>query len=61
MLVRTVNLLKSVNFERLDAGLVLTEGLPDEKDTTVVRFIGRLYVQRTEKNNAILAKRLYSI
>ena len=36
MLVRTVNLLKSVNFERLDAGLVLTEGLPDEKDTTVV-------------------------
>lgn len=56
MLVRTVNLLKSVNFERLDAGLVLTEGLPDEKDTTVVRFIGRLYVQRTEKNNAILEK-----
>ena len=38
MLVRTVNLLKSVNFERLDAGLVLTEGLPDEKDTTVVRL-----------------------
>ena len=45
MLVMTVSLLKSVRFERLDAGLLLTEGVPDEKDTTAVRFIGRLYVQ----------------
>ena len=34
MLVMTVSLLKSVRFERLDAGLLLTEGVPDEKDTT---------------------------
>ena len=32
MLVMTVNLLKSVRFERLDSGLLLTEGVPDEKD-----------------------------
>ena len=51
-----VNLLKSVMFERLDAGLILTTGLPDEKETTVVRFIGRLYVQHTERNNAVLEK-----
>ena len=38
----SVSLLKSVRFERLDAGLLLTEGVPDEKDTTAVRFIGRL-------------------
>lgn len=56
VLVRAVNLLKSVKFERLDAGLLLTEGLPDERDTTAVRFIGRLYVQHTEKNNSILEK-----
>ena len=43
-------------FERLDAGLILTTGLPDEKETTVVRFIGRLYVQHTERNNAVLEK-----
>lgn len=54
MLIMTVNLLKSVRFERLDAGLVLIAGLPDEKDTTVVRFIGRKYVQHTAQNNAIL-------
>ena len=46
----------SVRFERLDAGLLLTEGVPDEKDTTAVRFIGRLYVQHTSKNNAVLEK-----
>ena len=57
MLVMTVNLLKSVRFERLDAGLVLIEGVPDEKDTTAVRFIGRYYVQHTAKNNAVLEKR----
>ena len=34
---------KRIPFERLDAGLLLTEGVPDEKDTTAVRFIGRLY------------------
>lgn len=56
MLVMTVSLLKSVRFERLDAGLLLTEGVPDEKDTTAVRFIGRLYVQHTSKNNAVLEK-----
>ncbi len=39
MLVMSVSLLKSVRFERLDAGLLLTEGVPDEKDTTAVRFI----------------------
>lgn len=50
----SVSLLKSVRFERLDAGLLLTEGVPDEKDTTAVRFIGRLYVQHTSKNNAVL-------
>ena len=49
----SVSLLKSVRFERLDAGLLLTEGVPDEKDTTAVRFIGRLYVQHTSKNNAV--------
>ena len=53
MLVMTVSLLKSVRFERLDAGLLLTEGVPDEKD---MRFIGRLYVQHTSKNNAVLEK-----
>ena len=52
----SVSLLKSVRFERLDAGLLLTEGVPDEKDTTAVRFIGRLYVQHTSKNNAVLEK-----
>ena len=31
MLVMTVSLLKSVRFERLDAGLLLTEGVPDRK------------------------------
>ena len=56
MLVMTVSLLKSVRFERLDAGLLLTEGVPDEKDTTAVRFIGRIYVQHTSKNNAVLEK-----
>ena len=56
MLVMTVSLLKSVRFERLDAGLLLTEGVPDEKGTTAVRFIGRLYVQHTSKNNAVLEK-----
>lgn len=56
MLVMAVGLLKSVRFERLDSGLLLTSGLPDEKDTTVVRFIGRLYVQHTAKNNAVLEK-----
>ena len=56
MLVMTVSLLKSVRFERLDAGLLLTEGVPDEKDTTAVRFIGRLYVQHTSKNNTVLEK-----
>lgn len=56
MLTKVVNLLKSVSFERLDAGLLLIEGIPDEKETTAVRFIGRLYVQHTEKNNAILEK-----
>lgn len=56
MVVMAVNLLKSVMFERLDAGLILTIGLPDEKETTVVRFIGRLYVQHTERNNAVLEK-----
>ena len=56
MLVMTVSLLKSVRFERLDSGLLLTEGVPDEKDTTAVRFIGRLYVQHTSKNNAVLEK-----
>lgn len=56
VLVRAVNLLKSVRFERLDAELLLTEGLPDEKDTTAVRFIGRLYVQHTSENNSILEK-----
>ena len=56
MLVMTVSLLKSVRFERLDSGLLLTEGVPDEKDTTAVRFIGRLYVQHTVNNNAVLEK-----
>ena len=56
MLVMAVGLLKSVRFERLDAGLLLTEGVPDEKDTTAVRFIGRFYVQHTAKNNAVLEK-----
>lgn len=56
MLVMAVGLLKSVRFERLDSGLLLTSGLPDEKDTTAVRFIGRLYVQHTAKNNAVLEK-----
>ena len=56
MVVMAVNLLKSVMFERLDAGLILTTGLPDEKETTVVRFIGRLYVQHTVRNNAVLEK-----
>lgn len=56
MLVMSVSLLKSVRFERLDAGLLLTEGVPDEKDTTAVRFIGRLYVQHTSKNNVVLEK-----
>lgn len=56
MLVMTVSLLKSVRFERLDSGLLLTEGLPDENDTTAVRFIGRLYVRHTANNNAVLEK-----
>ena len=56
MLVMAVGLLKSVRFERLDSGVLLTEGVPDEKDTTAVRFIGRLYVQHTAKNNAVLEK-----
>ena len=54
MLVMTVRLLKSVRFERLNSGLLLAEGVPDEKDTTAVRFIGRLYVQHTVNNNAVL-------
>ena len=57
MLITAVNLLKSVRFERLDSGVILEMGLPDEKDTTAVRFIGRLYVHHTKKNNAILEKR----
>lgn len=57
MLVKTVNLLKSVRFERLDAGLLLIKGIPDERDTTAVRFIGSLYVQHTERNNALLENR----
>ena len=36
--------------------MLLTEGVPDEKDTTAVRFIGRLYVQHTTNNNAVLEK-----
>lgn len=56
MLVMTVRLLKSVRFERLNSGLLLAEGVPDEKDTTAVRFIGRLYVQHTVNNNAVLEK-----
>lgn len=31
MLVMTVRLLKSVRFERLNSGLLLAEGVPDEK------------------------------
>lgn len=54
MLVMTVRLLKSVRFERLNSGLLLAEGVPDEKDTTAVRFIGRLYVQHTVNINAVL-------
>ena len=43
-------------FERLNSGLLLAEGVPDEKNTTAVRFIGRLYVQHTVNNNAVLEK-----
>lgn len=56
VLVMAVGLLKSVRFERLDSGLLLTLGVLDEKDTTAVRFIGRLYVQHTAKNNTVLEK-----
>ena len=56
MLVMTVSLLKSVRFERLNSEVLLTEGLPDEKDTTAVRFIGRLYVRHIANNNAVLEK-----
>ena len=49
MLIMSVNLLRSLRFGRLDAGLLLTEGLPDEKDTTAVRFIGSIYAQNTDK------------
>ena len=47
---------RSERFERLNSGLLLAEGVPDEKDTTAVRFIGRLYVQHTVNNNAVLEK-----
>ena len=57
MLITVVNLLKSVRFERLDSGVILEMGIQDVKDTTAVRFIGRLYVHHTKKNNAILEKR----
>ncbi len=57
MLIMSVNLLRSMRFGRLDAGLLLTEGLPDEKDTTAVRFIGSIYAQNTDNNNAILEKK----
>ena len=53
----SVNLLRSMRFGRLDAGLLLTGGLPDEKDTTAVRFIGSIYTQNTDNNNAILEKK----
>ena len=56
MLQLLLRLLKSVRFERLNSGLLLAEGVPDEKDTTAVRFIGRLYVQHTVNNNAVLEK-----
>lgn len=56
VLVMAVGLLKSVRFERLDSGLLLTLGVLDEKDTTAVRFIGRLYVQHTATNNTVLEK-----
>ena len=56
VLVMAFGLLKSVRFERLDSGLLLTLGVLDEKDTTAVRFIGRLYVQHTAKNNTVLEK-----
>ena len=57
MLIMSVNLLRSMRFGRLDAGLLLTEGLPDEKDTTAVRFIGSIYAQNTDNKNAILEKK----
>lgn len=38
---------------------MLTQGLLDESDITAVKFIGRLYVQNTERNNAILEKKYF--
>ena len=60
MLIMLVNLLRSMRFGRLDAGLLLTEGLPDERDTTAVRFIGSIYAQNTDNNNTILEKKYTS-
>lgn len=60
MLLILVNLLRSMRFGRLDAKILLTGGLPDEKNTTAVRFIGRIYIQNTNYNNAILEKKYTS-
>lgn len=57
MIIMLVNLLKSMIFGRLDSGLLLTEGLLDEKDTTAVRFIGSIYTKNTDNNNAFLEKK----
>lgn len=57
MIILSINLLKSAKFERIDEAILLTQGLLDESDITAVKFIGRLYVQNTERNNAILEEK----
>ena len=57
MIILSVNLLKGIKFERIDEAILLTQGLLDESGTTVVKFIGRIYVQNTKRNNAILEKK----
>lgn len=59
MIILSINLLKSTKFERIDEAILLTQGLLDESDITAVKFIGRLYVQNTERNNAILEKKYF--
>lgn len=57
MIIMAVNLLKSISFERFDAGILLTNGIPDEKDTTAVKFIGSFYIKNINENNSLLEKR----
>ena len=57
LLINLVLLLRSNKVARIDSGALLEKGIPDEKETTAVRYIGSIYAQNSAANNAILEKR----